>query len=186
MILGGWVAQQKCGCSVSCGPSECNIYEAEPMGTNIVDATNWSGSQFLTGDTGRIITSIQLRTPDWTQLPNYSTFASYTSLRLYGNDTANGGQPDIAGGVLHTFTDPTDFTGDVTFTSIGYTVAANTYYWVVLSGFGNWEYTDHNPCIPGTDPYCQLRWVDMSASGGVIAPPGVGNPYAFRVFGDEI
>jgi hypothetical protein len=172
MLLGGGSSCQQCGCAPGC---VCNIFDAPVAGQNTSDAGNKGASQFLTGSSARVITAIQLRTPLWT-----TANSSGAVLEIWSHSTAQLGIPDAP---VHTLTYPSTLGDDVTFTSAGYTVAANTYYWVVLSAAGSWEFTDHNACITGTQPYCQLRWADYTYFNWY---PGNGGPYAFKIFGDEI
>jgi hypothetical protein len=176
MLLGGGSSCQACGCGSAPDPDcVCNIFDAPVISQSTAQSNIWAASMFLTGSSGKIITSIQLRTPTWT-----SANSSGATLKIFSHSTANGGIPNAA---LHTLTYPATLGDDVTFTSVGYTVSANTYYWVVLSENGPWEFTDHNACIDGTVPYCQIRWADY-VSG--TWSPADGGPYAFRIFGDDI
>ena len=179
MILGGGSSCQKCGCPSGC---VCNIFDAPEITSNSADSSVKLASMFLTGSAARNITAIQLRSPLWTAGNSTgATLEIWSSVLRADNEL-------VPNALLHTLTYPATLEQNVTFTSSGYTVSANTNYWVVLSIAGPWTFTDHNFCIDGTVPYCQIRWADFIYPyiGVDQWSPGEGGPYAFRIFGDEI
>lgn len=90
-------------------------------------------------------------------------------LELWGHDAVNNlpNMPSVGGSpvpdILATFTPPASFDpGDWVFTHAGYTVAANTYYWIVLRHNGLWAYWDEN-C--GSNTECQAACCDYWTQG---------------------
>jgi hypothetical protein len=190
MLLGGGSSCQQCGCPPGC---ECNIFDAPEIIWSSADSVTKLASTFLTGSAARVITAIQLRTPVWTaeNSTNFYGDGAPAKLEIWSNKLRTPNQtivdfiPDAP---LHTLTFPTTLGENVTFTSSGYTVSANTYYWVVLSIAGRWTFTNHNLCIDDTVPYCQIRYADFTYPyfGDSSWLVGSGGPYAFRLIGDEI
>jgi hypothetical protein len=186
MLLGGGSSCQACGCGQVAPECICPLWEAAESGSDEASSTFWIAQLFYTGNAGKIITAIQIRTPDWSTLANRAS----ARLHIYSYISDTGGpRPDQS---LHVLTNPTTYGNDVTFTSAGFTVSAGTRYWAVLRDAGIWEWTNNEGCLTslpaGTDldtaiPYCQTRWAWYSQSLWEI---NLGGPYMMRVFGDDI
>ena len=188
MILGGGSNCQGCGCSAAAPECVCPLWDAVESDEDEAADDFWIGQMFYTGPSARIITSIQLRTPDWSTLANRADAKLY----IYRDRYEAPGYFIPAEQSSHLMTNPTTYGHDVTFTSAGFTVDADTYYWAVLQNAGKWEWTNNQGCLntrpAGADPnnylpYCSVRWAWFSVN---LWQPSNGGPYMLRVFGDYI
>jgi hypothetical protein len=179
MLLGGGSSCQKCGCGCA-----CPLWDIELGGNDQALETFWLGAHFYTGPSGGTIKSIQLRSPSWSVLSNR------TSARLSIWSTVSNEYCRDPNSLLHLLDNPTTYGADPTFTTSGYTVSAESHYWVILQYAGTWSIAnalgclgDFPPGAPPRIPYCQECWVfgnPFSWYGGYQGP------YVMKITGEGL
>lgn len=157
-ILGGQ-------CSTCCAPSGCTSKTIGGYDEYLADANYGIGARIGQFSSAVTITSVTITTDGLTYPITNPPAANTTPvLQLWAHDATNnlpnflsvGGVP--VADILATFTAPASFgAGDWVFTHAGYTLSANTYYWLVLRNNGLWAYWDEN-C--GSNTACQAACCD--------------------------
>ena len=164
MLLGGKGCQQ-CACTTGCTSKTIGGYDEW-----LSDVKLAMGVRIGAFASSMTLTSVTLTTDGLTYPRSIPPAANTTPvLELWVHDATNnrpriyspGGIP--TGDVLATFTAPGSFgAGDWVFTHAGYTLSANTYYWLVLKNNGLWAYWDEN-C--GSNAGCQAACCDYWVHG---------------------
>lgn len=177
MLLGGGSSCQQCGC----GPAGCTSKTIGGYDASIY-STKAAGARIGQFGSALTVTSVTITT-DGLTYPLTNPPAAFTTpvLELWAHDATNNlpDLPSIGGvptpNILATFTAPGSFgAGDWVFTHAGYTLAANTFYWIVLRHNGLWAYWEEN-C--GSNTACQAAccdyWTQGTLGGGQAIWDGV-------------
>lgn len=178
------------GCSPCCAtPTGCTTKTVGGYDTYLIEPKLAIGARIGQFSSAITVTSVTIKTNGLTYAISTPPAANTAPvLELWAHDAANN-LPDLpsVGGlpvpnVLATFTVPASFAaGDWVFTHAGYSISANTYYWIVLRNNGKWAYWDENcgfnsACIAACCDYWtqgdlgsqNVIWDGVSYCGGYV------------------
>ena len=174
-----WLNSLSLGGQVYFRACDCPFFDGTPISTNTPDISTKVASRFRVG-AACYLKSIQLRTP-WWPAPT-----AWTPRLSVWSDDASPSTGPIPSSSLHTLATPALPVENPVFTSAGYSLAANTYYWAVLdvvvtgSGYGayySWYFTDYDSSCVSSLPYCDDWWADYSYGYWASSK---GGPYAMK------